>query len=330
MARIPGTSYEHMTPSDVTSVPTSPEDAARLMRHATYASITVALCLVLAKTIAWAMTDSLVLLATLIDSTLDVLASLINLFAVRHAITPADREHRFGHGKAEALAGLAQSAFIAGSAGFLLLESGRRLLDPVPLDSYGAGLAVMIFSIAATLGLLAFQRHVIRKTNSTAIKADALHYRTDFLINISVIIALLLAVEGWGGFDALFAIGIAVYILYSSWGIVRQSLDDLMDRELPGEEREVIMQIAMAHAQVRGLHDLRSRRSGIATFIQLHLEVDDDLTLLQAHEISDEVEMQLQESYPAAEIIIHIDPASVVPYEPVPAYLENQGASKQT
>ena len=306
----------------VESRPSSPADIARLMRLATYASITVAITLVVAKTIAWALTDSVSLLATLIDSTLDTLASLINLIAVRHAISPADKEHRFGHGKAEALAGLAQSAFIVGSAGFLMLESGRRLLNPVPLESYGPGVVVMLFSIAATLALITFQRYVIRKTNSTAIKADALHYRTDFMVNGSVILALWLAVEGWGGFDALFAIGIAVYILYSSWEIVRQSLDDLMDRELPTAEREAIERIATAHPQVHGMHDLRSRRSGMATFLQLHLEVDDDLTLLQAHKISDEVEWKLQETYPTAEIIIHIDPISVVPHEPVPVFLQ--------
>jgi ferrous-iron efflux pump FieF len=299
-----------------------PADSARLMRLATYASISVALILVLAKTVAWVITDSVVLLATLIDSTLDSLASLINLFAVRHALTPADREHRFGHGKAEALAGLGQSAFIAGSAGFLLLESGRRLLNPVPLESYGPGLLVMGLSIVLTLALMAFQRYVIRKTNSTAIKADALHYRSDILVNTSVIAALLLAVKGWEGFDALFAIGIAIYILYSSWEIVRQSLDDLMDRELPDAEREEIKRIAMSQADVRGLHDLRSRRSGIATFIQLHLEVDDGLSLLQAHRVSDVVERKLQQKYPTAEIIIHIDPASVVRFEAVTVFPE--------
>jgi len=304
------------------AAPTSPTDAARLMRLATYASISVALTLVLAKTIAWAVTDAVTLLATLIDSTLDAFASLINLLAVRHAITPADKEHRFGHGKAEALAGLGQAAFIAGSAGFLLLESGRRILHPVVLESYGPGVIVMLFSIAATLALMAFQRYVIRRTNSTAIKADALHYRTDLLVNGSVIVALVLSVQGWAGFDPVFAIAIAMYILYSAWDIVRQSLDDLMDRELPTAEREAIKQIAMAQAGVRGLHDLRSRRSGIATFLQLHLEVDDDLTLLQAHEISDEVELKLQCLYPAAEIIIHIDPISVVPHEPVPVFLQ--------
>ena len=311
-----------MTDQTAVATSTTPEAAARLMHLATYASVAVAVTLLLAKAVAWAVTDSVVLLATLIDSTLDGLASLINLLAVRHATSPADREHRFGHGKAEALAGLGQSAFIAGSAGFLLLESGRRFLNPEPIESYGLGLVVMIFSIVLTFVLLSFQRHVIKKTNSTAIKADALHYRTDFLVNISVIVALVLAVEGWVGFDALFAVGIAVYILYSSWGIVRQSLDDLMDRELPTDERENIKRIAVSHASVRGMHDLRSRRSGMDTFIQLHLELDDYLTLLQAHAISDEVESRLQQAYPSAEIIIHIDPKSVVADEPVPIFLQ--------
>jgi len=270
-----------------------PAEIPHLMRLATYASLSVAVVLIIAKTLAWVLTDSVSMLATLIDSTLDAIASLVNLLAVRHAVTPADREHRFGHGKAEALAGLAQSAFVAGSAGFLLLESGRRLLHPAPLESWGPGIVVMVFSIAATLALLVFQQYVIRRTDSTAIKADALHYRSDFLVNGSVIAALWLAGEGWGGFDALIAIGIAA-----------------------------IVQIATSHPEVRGLHDLRSRRSGMATFLQLHLEVDDDLTLVQAHEVSDEVEWKLQEAYPTAEIIIHIDPVSVVPHEPLPAYLQ--------
>ncbi len=283
------------------------------MKLATYASITVATTLILAKLLAWGMSGSVSLLATLIDSTLDALASLINLLAVRHALTPADREHRFGHGKAEALAGLAQAAFISGSAGFLLLESGRRLLTPTPIEAHGVGIAVMIFSIVATLALLRFQRHVIEKTDSTAIKADALHYRTDLLVNGSVIVALLLSASGWPGFDALFAIGIAFYILWSAWGIVMQAFDHLMDRELPDEDREKIEEIATAHPEVHGMHDVRSRRSGTATFIQLHLELDDDLKLLEAHRISDEVEASLQDCYPAAEIIIHIDPVSIVP-----------------
>jgi len=296
------------------------------MRQATYASISVALVLIAAKFVAWGMSGSVSILATLIDSTLDALASLVNLLAVRHALSPADKEHRFGHGKAEALAGLAQAMFITGSAVFLLLESGRRVLEPVAVESSGVGISVMVFSIAATLLLLGFQRHVVRRTGSTAIQADALHYRTDLLVNASVIIALWLSTSGWPGFDALFAIGIALYILFSAWQIVSQAFDHLMDRELPDSERFNIKRIANSHVAVHGMHDLRTRRAGTATFIQLHLELDDDLSLLQAHRISDEVEESLGASYPGAEIIIHIDPISVVPDEPVPVFLRDDPA----
>ena len=307
---------EHTSPMPLATRP----EAARLMKLATYASITVAVTLISAKLLAWGMSGSVSLLATLIDSMLDALASLINLIAVRHALSPADKEHRFGHGKAEALAGLGQAAFIAGSAGFLLLESSRRIVNPEPLESYTAGIWVMAFSIVLTLVLLRFQKHVILKTNSTAIKADALHYRTDIMVNASVIVALILSVQGWAGFDALFAIGIAFYILWSAWGIVVQAFDHLMDRELPDEDRKRIKQITNSHADVRGLHDLRSRRAGTASFFQLHLELDDELTLLEAHRISDEVELAIKQAFPGSEIIIHIDPISVVPNEPTPDF----------
>jgi ferrous-iron efflux pump FieF len=296
---------------------TSPQETARLLRLATYASTSVALVLIVAKLVAWGLSDSVSLLATLIDSVLDALASVINLVAVRHALTPADKEHRFGHGKAEALAGLSQSMFIAGSAGFLLLEAGRRIISPIEVEAPGIGILVMVFSIVATLILLGFQRHVIRKTNSTAIKADALHYRTDILVNGSVILALWLSTKGWAGFDALFACGIAIFILYSAWEIITVSYDHLMDRELPDEQREDIKELVLQHSSARGLHDLRSRHSGTMTFIQLHLELDDNLSLLEAHKISDEVEMSLLEAFPGSEIIIHIDPQSVVGHEPM-------------
>ena len=315
---------ETMKPSHPSPSSLDPARSARLMRRATYASTSVAVLLIVAKALAWNRSDSVSMLATLIDSSLDALASLVNLLAVRHALTPADREHRFGHGKAEALAGLAQAAFITGSALFLLVESARRVIEPVAPQAHGLGIGVMLFSIAATLLLLAYQRHVVRQTGSTAISADALHYRTDLLVNASVILALWLSLRGWPGFDALFAIGIALYILYSAWEIVKQAFDHLMDRELPDDERDRIRQIAVAHPQVRGMHDLRSRRSGTATFIQLHLELDDELSLLQAHRISDEVEERLGEVYPGAEIIIHIDPKSVVPEESMPEFLRGE------
>lgn len=316
-----------MSTASTTPAALSPQEAGRLMRLATYASVTVAVVLIAAKAAAWGLSGSVSLLATLIDSALDALASLVNLFAVRHALSPADREHRFGHGKAEALAGLGQAVFIVASAGFLLQQSIGRIVDPVIPASHQLGIAVMLFSIVATALLLALQRHVIRRTDSTAIMADALHYRTDLLVNISVIAALWLSVRGWPGFDALFAIAIALYILYSAWAIVKQAFDHLMDRELPDPERERITAIANDHPAVLGMHDLRSRRSGTAAFIQLHLELEDELSLLEAHRISDEVEASLQAVYPGAQIIIHIDPISVVPDEPVPVFLREDDPS---
>jgi len=300
---------------------TSKKKNARLMKLATHASLATAIILIIAKLAAWLWTDSVSILATLIDSCLDAAASLVNLLAVRHALEPADKEHRFGHGKVESLAGLGQSMFIAGSAGFLLLEAAGRLVHPQSLHVVSVGVAIMAFSIIATLALIAFQRYVIRKTGSTAIKADYLHYKTDALVAISVIAALLLASSGWPGFDAVFAIGIVVYILYSSWGIASEAIQSLMDHELPDEDRKRIHDIVISHKHVKGMHDLRTRRAGTTAFIQLHLELEDSLTLLHAHAISDAVEAKIRKAYPDSEIIIHEDPASLM--EPMPEFDED-------
>ncbi len=283
-----------------------------LLRLATYASVATALTLILAKAVAYFMTDSVSLLSTLLDSLLDAAASILNLFAVRHALTPADREHRFGHGKAEPLAGLGQAAFITGSAIFLLFEAGQRLISPRPLENTEIGIAVMLFSIAATVALVTFQRHVIRRTGSVAIKADSLHYVGDLLVNGSVVVALLLEAQlGWPGADALFGIGIALYIVYTAWQIARISLDMLMDRELPDEDRKRIREIALEQPLVLSLHDLRTRSAGPNVFIQLHLEMDGTLSLFEAHAAADAVEVELMRAFPGAEVIIHQDPAGV-------------------
>ena len=300
------------TESNTPSQHLSSKERARWMKIATYASTSVAAVLIAAKLVAWVWTDSVSLLATLMDSCLDAIASLITLFAVRHALEPADDEHRFGHGKAEALAGLAQSMFITGSALFLLLEASSRFFHPQAIEGSNIGIAVMIFSIILTLGLLTLQRHVIRKTGSTAIAADALHYKSDLYMNASVILALVLAVYGWQGFDAVFGVGIAFYILYSAYEIIQHAMHDLMDHELSDDERQHIRKIVSQHPQAHGMHDLRTRKSGSTVFIQLHLELDDSLPLIEAHRISDEVEAALMESYPHAEIIIHEDPISAV------------------
>ncbi|WP_366517494.1 cation diffusion facilitator family transporter [uncultured Methylophaga sp.] len=284
------------------------------MRLATYASVATALLLLLAKLLAWFISDSVSMLATLVDSGLDLLASLVNLLAVHHALQPADREHRFGHGKAESLAGLGQAMFIAGSAIVLLLQGLSRLINPQPLErGLELGVGVMLFSIVVTLALVSFQRYVIQRSDSTAIKADALHYKTDLLINISVIAALVLAYYGWVYMDPLFAIGIALFILYSAWQIVREAIDLLMDHELPDEERQKIRNLIINHPQAIGFHDLRTRRSGNTVFVQLHLELDETLSLRQAHAIADQLEREVAALFDEAEVIIHEDPITQLP-----------------
>jgi ferrous-iron efflux pump FieF len=282
---------------------------AKLMRWATYASVTTAVVLIFAKIIAWFMTDSVSVLATLLDSSLDVLASVINLIAVRHALQPSDKEHRFGYGKAEALSGIGQALFIAGSAGFLLLQAIGRIINPQNMvTELEVGVGVMLFSIAATLLLLSFQKYVVSKTGSTAIKADALHYKTDLLVNGSVIFALFLTVYGWGYFDAIFGVGIAIFILYSAWQIVKEAIDLLMDHEIADEERDKINDIITGHEQALGYHDLRTRRSGTRVFVQLHLELDAAQSLASAHAIADTIEKRIAALFNDAEVIIHEDP----------------------
>jgi ferrous-iron efflux pump FieF len=292
-----------------------PEDRAsvehsRLLTLATSASVLTAAVLTAAKLVAWLMTGSVSILASLIDSLMDAMASLINFFAVRYSLLPADDEHRFGHGKAEALAGLAQATFVGGSALFLVLHAIDRLRYPHPVSDVAVGIAVMAFAIVATLILLMVQRHAIRQTGSTAIRADSLHYATDLLTNISIIAALLLASFGWQASDAIFGILIAMYILYSASRIGFDALHLLMDRELPEEERQEILRIAVEHAQAYGVHDLRTRQSGPTKFVQLHLELDDTLPLKQAHVIADEVELAIRAAFPGADVIIHEDPVT--------------------
>jgi ferrous-iron efflux pump FieF len=286
--------------------------ADRLRRMATYASVAVAAILIVAKFSAWLETGSVALLSSLVDSLLDAAASVVNLVAVRHAMTPADREHRFGHGKAEPLAVLGQSAFISGSAMLLLAEAVRRLIWPVAVENPPAGVAVMVFSIIVTIGLVAYQRHVVRRTGSIAITADELHYRSDLVLNSSVIAALVLSsFLDFPLLDPLFGAAIGIWIVYSAVRLARLSLFQLMDHELPDDERERIRGIAQSHRDVVAAHDLRTRVAGPTSFIQIHIEMDGAMSLSRAHEISDEVEADLRAAYPNAEVIIHQDPEGI-------------------
>lgn len=289
------------------------------MRWATYASTATAALLIATKLAAWLATDSVALLSTLIDSTIDLAASLLTLAAVRQALQPADRDHRFGHGKVEALAGLGQAAFILGSAGLLASEALGRLVHPVPVSHGGWGIAAMGVSILATLALLAFQRRVVARTRSLAIRADSLHYAGDVALNLSVILSLLLAMgPGWVLADPLFAIGIAAWLMVSAGGIARGAIATLMDQELPEAERERIRALAVAHPEVIGLHDLRTRSSGRQGFIQLHLVLPGQLPLVEAHRIADQVEAAILAEFPRFEVIIHQDPDGLAEPHPLP------------
>jgi ferrous-iron efflux pump FieF len=286
--------------------------ANRLRRLATYASVGVAGLLIAVKFVVWLETGSVALLSSLVDSLLDAAASIVNLIAVQHAMSPADREHRFGHGKAEPLAVLGQSAFITGSAMLLLAEAVRRLIWPVPVDNPPAGIAVAILSIVVTIALVSYQRHVIGRTGSIAVSADELHYRSDIVLNIGVIAALVLSSAlDFPILDPLFGSAIGVWIIYSAVRLARLSLFQLMDHELPDDERERIREIAQSHPDVIAAHDLRTRVAGPTSFIQIHLEMDGSLSLLRAHQISDEVEATLRAAYPNAEVIIHQDPEGI-------------------
>ncbi len=287
---------------------------ADLLRLATYASTATALLLIAVKLAAWVMTGSLSVMASLVDSLMDAAASLINLLAVRYSLKSPDADHQFGHGKAEALAGLGQASFICGSALFLLMQTAERLRHPQPLKAVGVGIGVMAFAIIATLLLLAFQTYVIKRTGSTAIKADALHYKTDLLTNAASISALFFVSAGWPLLDPLCAAGIAAYILRSAWQIGQEAMQVLMDRELPDTTRQAICDLALSHALVLGIHDLRTRQAGQVMHIQLHLDLDRGLPLSAAHQAAKEVEQRIEQAFPGADIIIHQDPSDPAQY----------------
>ena len=292
--------------------------AEQLKRWATYAAVGVATTLIAVKVWAWVATGSISMLASLVDSTLDLVASGLNLLAVRHALTPADEEHRFGHGKAEALAGLGQAAFIGGSAAFLLFQSLSRLIEPSPVSHAGLGLGVMGVSIALTLSLVLFQRYVISRTRSLAIGADQLHYATDIVTNAGVIVAFVLAgLWGWTIADPLISLAIAFTIGWGAFKILSGSFQELMDREFDEADRTKIKDIVSAHREVVSLHDLRTRRAGHKSFVQLHLELPPEMTLSEAHRVSDEVEMEILKVFPDAEVLTHQDPAGLETMRPL-------------
>ncbi|KPG92682.1 MULTISPECIES: cation diffusion facilitator family transporter [Pseudomonas] len=291
---------------------TSSPEHARLLRLATRASVAVACTLIVAKAIAWWLSGSVSMLAGLTDSALDGVTSMLNLLAVHYALRPADDDHRYGHGKAESLAGMAQALFIGGSALLIAFQAYERLHDPQPLGAPWLSIGVIVFSLLLTAALLVLQHRVIKQTGSNAVRADSLHYRSDMLLNGSILIALILAGFGFEQLDAWFGLGIAAYILWSAIQIARESFSVLMDEELPADVSQHMLELACSVPGVLGAHDLRTRISGNHWFVQLHLELPGELTLSVAHGISDQAADAIHKAYPRAEVLVHADPQEVV------------------
>ncbi|MFI8374951.1 cation diffusion facilitator family transporter [Pseudomonas helleri] len=291
---------------------TSSAEHARLLRLATRASVAVASLLIVTKAIAWWLSGSISMLAGLTDSLLDGVTSFLNLLAVHYALRPADDDHRYGHGKAESLAGMAQALFIGVSAVLIAFQAVERLKHPEPVGAPWIGIGVIIFSLVMTVGLLVLQHRVVKATGSNAVRADSLHYRSDLMLNGSILVALVLASVGFPQLDAWFGLGIAVYILWSAYQIARESFSVLMDEELPSDVSDNMLTLACNVPGVLGAHDLRTRISGNVWFVQLHLELPGELTLSQAHSISDSAAQAIAEAYPQAEVLVHADPQEVV------------------
>lgn len=284
-------------------------DRSQLAARAAIASVAVAAMLLGFKLWASLGTGSVAMLASLADTALDSLASLITLYSVRVAATPADDHHGFGHGKAEALAALFQTWLIALSALAIGWRGITRLGDSTAPDAPELGIAISLIAMALTLALLWYQRLVVRKTGSVAIAADSVHYSSDLALNAAVIAALVLdSVLGLRGADALFGIAIALWLAWHAWGVAMGAIDQLMDREWPAEKRARFLEVAKAHPELRGIHDFRTRSSGVQDFVQFHVWVDPKMSVADAHRVMDEVEAKLAAEFPGTEIIIHPDP----------------------
>lgn len=298
-------------PVDITAATAHlPAHLARLMRLASYASVTMASMLLLAKLFAWWKTDSLAMLSSFTDSVFDVLMSLVNMLAVRYALKPADDDHRFGHTSIEDIAGLAQCAFIFAAMAMIILQSVERLSNPhTVLTNPELGIGVSVLGMVLTTALVSFQTYVTRRTKSLVIAADRMHYVGDIAFNLGVLTAFIL--NSWGGFlwaDATIAILIAVIVLKSTWPLGVRAFNNLMDREMPDDEKKTIFDIIDAMPEVSGYHNLKTRYSGAKCFIQLHVDIAADLNFRDAHAIVDRLEAAITSAFPGADVIVHPDP----------------------
>jgi ferrous-iron efflux pump FieF len=281
----------------------------RLVQLASRASVCVAIILIIAKIYAVYQTQSLSILSSLFDSSLDMVASIGNLIAVTFAARPADKKYKFGYGKLEAVSALIQSILMIASLLFLITEAIQRFFTSVTTVTHPeVGIWVMVFSILITIGLTTFQRYTIKRTQSLAVKADALHYKTDLAVNIIVMISLYLN-RFYTNLDTVACIGICVYVMWSTRLIIMESLEVLLDKEIDSKDQAKIIAILNQHPSVKGFHNFRTRNSGKRIFIEAHIEMDSNLTLVEAHRIAHEIKDAVEAIYPYAEMIVHQDPA---------------------
>ncbi len=287
----------------------SNSDYSKWVRRSSVVTIMVALTIVGIKLYAAIETNAASMLATLMDALLDVVVSVLNFLALRYALKPADDEHRFGHGKAEALMALFQAAFLAGAALLLLYQGVVRFYVPAPVGAISTGIWAMLVCSGLTLSLVLFQRWVIARTGSLAVTADQAHYRSDLLMNAAVLLALWLVQNTLLWADALISCLIALYLLFNGAQLFRQSLVHLLDEELPAAERQQLLDYLASLPSVQGVRQLRSRRAGPKVFIQLRLLLPAGLSLAAAHQITDDAERGLAALFADAEVIIHADPA---------------------
>lgn len=282
---------------------------ATLTSRAAIASVSMALCLLGLK--AWAAweTQSVSMLGSLADTGLDIVASLVTLYSVRLAAQPADHDHRFGHGKAEALAALFQTGLIVASAIAIGWRGVSQFGSTAAPEHPELGIAVSVVAMIATYALITYQKYVVKQTGSVAIHADHVHYSSDLLLNASVIAALVLDTKlGVRGADPLFGVAIAAWLIWHAREVATTAIDQLMDKEWPPEKRARFLSVAQSHPELKGIHDMRTRTSGAHDFVQFHVWVDPAMTVLQAHRVMDEVEAQLMAEFPGTEVLIHPDP----------------------
>lgn len=299
-------------PTKANVKPNTTADYNFWVKTAALTSTCVAVILLLIKLYAWLSSNASVMLATATDSLLDLFASASNLLILKVALAPADDEHKFGHGKAESLGSLFQASFITGSALLLALNGVDRLMNPVAIEQPSLAVTVTVFTLVVTLSLVMFQYFIVKRTGSLVIKADMLHYKSDLLLNVSVLAALVLSQYQWTSADGLFTLLIAVYLLFSAKQILTESLAQLMDKELDAEDKAIIKNIIAKEPQAISIHELRTRKSGPKTFIQFHLVLADDLPLVTAHAIGDKLEDEIKQHFSPCEVLIHHDPQSVV------------------